>query len=843
MIALACARRKRVRVIGLVGLGGTNPIFPNQVKILDSTSGDKIMRTQRILAIGLTLLACLILSALAGAQTWTFLNNQPANNVGSPLLLTDGTVIVQEIHTDGNGTGVWYKLTPDNTGSYINGTWSQIASMPAGYAPEFYASAVLPDGRAIVEGGEYNGTSTTQVETYLGAIYDPAGNTWTAVNPPSGWSEIGDGQSVVLADGTFMLGNCCYTAQALFEESTLTWNTQVPSGKKDANSEEGWTLLPNGDVLTVDISSAPSFELFNVNALAWTSPGSTPESLVALCEIGPQVLRPDGTVIVFGANGNNAIYNSNTGEWSDGPPFPSGSGMAVADGPAALLPDGNVLVQASGQPTGTCLAEHYAVGSNFYEFNGSSLTNVGTFDTYSFSGRMLVLPTGQVLWTNSYAPYSPNVQIYIPSGTYESAWQPTISSVASTLNVGSANNVITGTQFNGLSQGAMFGDDAQMATNYPLVRITNSSTGHVFYAKTHSHSTMGVATGSATVSTEFDVPSVIEVGASTLEVVANGIPSAPVSVTVTYTLLAGTSPSIAGTNNGKWESAFQAYTGTLWIYGPDSTEDDIGFPMMAGTSPSITGLSGGGWELTYQGSNGDLYVFNYLGSVTNAELGMKAGTSPSIAGTTNGGWEAAFQANTGSLWVYNNDGGATNAELGMMAGTSPSITGLSGGGWEVAFQANTGSLWVYNSDGGATNAELGMMAGTSPSIAATNNGKWESAFQANTGTLWIYGPDSTEDDIGFPMKAGTSPSIAGLSSGGWELAYQASNGNLYVFNYLGSVTNTGLSMKAGTSPSIAGLSGGGWEVVFQASTGDLWSYNSSGGATLLVKMKDLGKGN
>jgi hypothetical protein len=83
-----------------------------------------------------------------------------------------------------------------------------------------------------------------------------------------------------------------------------------------------------------------------------------------------------------------------------------------------------------------------------------------------------------------------------------------------------------------LSQAAAFGDEVETATNYPLVRIINSSTGHVFYARTHGHSTMGVATGAATVSTHFDVPTGMETGASTLEVVANGIPSAAVSVTV-----------------------------------------------------------------------------------------------------------------------------------------------------------------------------------------------------------------------------------------------------------------------------------------------------------------------
>jgi hypothetical protein len=43
---------------------------------------------------------------------------------------------------------------------------------------------------------------------------------------------------------------------------------------------------------------------------------------------------------------------------------------------------------------------------------------------------------------------------------------------------------------------------------------------------------MAVATGAATVSTHFDVSAATETGASTLVVVANGIPSAAVSVTV-----------------------------------------------------------------------------------------------------------------------------------------------------------------------------------------------------------------------------------------------------------------------------------------------------------------------
>ena len=105
-------------------------------------------------------------------------------------------------------------------------------------------------------------------------------------------------------------------------------------------------------------------------------------------------------------------------------------------------------------------------------------------------------------------------------------------SLASTLTHGVNNNLITGTQFNGLSQCAYYGDDNQSATNWPMVRITNSTTGKVVYARTHNFSTMGVATGAKLVSAKFDIPATIGIGASTLEVVANGIPSAAVAVTI-----------------------------------------------------------------------------------------------------------------------------------------------------------------------------------------------------------------------------------------------------------------------------------------------------------------------
>jgi hypothetical protein len=53
-------------------------------------------------------------------------------------------------------------------------------------------------------------------------------------------------------------------------------------------------------------------------------------------------------------------------------------------------------------------------------------------------------------------------------------------------------------------------DDAAAATNYPLVRIRHLASGRMGYCRTFGQSTMAVAIGSATVSTNFHVPSNID---------------------------------------------------------------------------------------------------------------------------------------------------------------------------------------------------------------------------------------------------------------------------------------------------------------------------------------------
>jgi len=454
------------------------------------------------------------------SQSLQNLVHQPPDGAGIGFLLTDGTVLYQ-----GGAESDWWKLTPDINGSYVNGTWARMANLPAGYVPDAFASAVLADGRLVITGGEYLNNNFTL--TNLGAIYDPAKNTWTNLPAPSSWPFIGDSPSAVLPNGLFLVGNKLAKSMAALNPKTLTWTVLPETGKSDFNAEEGWTLLADGSVLTMDVKNAPNSERLNTVTRTWSTAGSTivdlhsPSPFGCLpfgpngkyCyyppgEIGPAILRPDGTVYATGSNsstgsgaGHTAIYDTKTGKWTVGPDFPNGDN--AGDSFAALLPNGDVLVEGF-------LAS--------YLWDGTSLTQ-----TLPTPGSLLMLPTGQVLVGGS--------EVYNPAGTYQAGWAPTITSVSTSVSRGSTYK-ISGTQFNGLSQAAAFGDEYETATNYPLVRITNTASGHVFYAKTHNHSTMGVATGSKIVSTNFDVPATMETGASTLEVVANGIPSAPVSVTV-----------------------------------------------------------------------------------------------------------------------------------------------------------------------------------------------------------------------------------------------------------------------------------------------------------------------
>ena len=115
------------------------------------------------------------------SSPWQPLTNQaPSGPNGIQIMIqaTDGSILVQAY--DGQ---TWMKLTPDDRGSYINGTWTTLASEPI--ARLYFASQIMPDGRLFVAGGEYSGPGLLPNWSNTGEIYDPLANTWTPIAPVS----------------------------------------------------------------------------------------------------------------------------------------------------------------------------------------------------------------------------------------------------------------------------------------------------------------------------------------------------------------------------------------------------------------------------------------------------------------------------------------------------------------------------------------------------------------------------------------------------------------------------------------------------------------------------------
>ena len=500
-----------IAAAGIAGCSGGHSILPG-------TSSPGSMSQQALSAVR------------SGHRAGTIIKiaNQQPTGMQLEWLMTDGSILAQSWNNWSN----FYRYVPDSKGNYANGTWSQVGSLQSGYGPDAYASDVLADGRFVLSGGEYNtpGNGYDLQLTNLGAVYDPVKMKFTALGHPKGWKWIGDSPSSVLPNGRLLLGQKLTNKDAALNPKTLKWKKMRDAGKADFNAEEGWTLLADGTILTADVKNAPNSEIYNPTTQKWSTAGSTIVDLHSpspygcllygpgLCyyppgEIGPSILRPDGTVFYTGSYtnhygaGHTAIYDSKAKTWTQGPDFPNGDN--AGDSFAVLEPSGNVIV--------------FGVSGTAYEWNGSTLSQL---NGVSENGPPLMLPTGQIMLLG----YS-QVVLYNPTGSPKGSWAPTISNVPSTISAGQTYQ-ITGTQFNGLSQAESFGDEYENASNYPLVRITNNSSGDVFYARTHDHSTMGVATGSTPVSTNFDVPSNIESGKSSLVVVANGIPSQAVTVTV-----------------------------------------------------------------------------------------------------------------------------------------------------------------------------------------------------------------------------------------------------------------------------------------------------------------------
>ncbi|RTL46398.1 MAG: hypothetical protein EKK53_04165 [Burkholderiales bacterium] len=481
------------------------------------------------------------------------------------ILLTDGTVLVHDANrpslSNTFGGANWYRLTPDGSGDYRNGSWS--AALPMSGQRKYFSSGVLKDGRVFVVGGEYSDTlgdtDTTADQDIRAEIFDPVTNLWSTLNKPSPTFDfiVGDAISIVLADGRVMFGALSSSRTAIWDPSNGNWVESgtrfgtVANTKVGKTNEESWCLLPDGTVVTVQIFGATATqnaEKYLPDEDRWISAGVTPATLpiaaaggFTLSEMGGAVTLMNGHAFFVGGLGHTAIYlpgasPTDPGSWVAGPDLPADAGNANApagiqtssDGAVVVLPNGHVLI-TSGPVDASSAGKGFSgpVTICDYDPNANTLSTLSAQPTsapgYTWQCCFLLLPNGHVLMSgeqnviNEYVPDSAEL-------TPLSQWRPTLT-VAPTALIAGHSYQIAGTQLNGLTHANGYGDDRQNATNYPLLRLRQGST--VRYLRTHGFSTMGIATGAATVTAVVDVPADVQPGAWSLEVVANGIASSP----------------------------------------------------------------------------------------------------------------------------------------------------------------------------------------------------------------------------------------------------------------------------------------------------------------------------
>src|ERR1035441_9711481 len=477
---------------------------------------------------------------------WTQLANPAPGGVGVNvmLLLPDGTVMAAENDDYYLTAGVdWFRLTPDNLGSYANGTWSIRNSM--NYSRLFYTSLVMTNGNVLVAGGEY-GTGKATAE-----LYDLVSKQWSVINPPASllvsnkYEGFADSESMMLPDGTVLI----HPAEPANNNGTLIYNPSANNWSLGPTTvqylgEASFVKLADGSIISIDpistgtngVSSngfGTNSERYLPDQNKWVQHANLPVQMYATLlgfvgETGPGLLLPNGSAFFLGGVGHTAIYTPSGGDasgtWVAGPDIPGG--LVDADSPAAMMPNGKILCAVTPPLYFDTNGLEFPGPTSFYEYDYTDHSHgtygwftpvTGFTDNYAaFHGAMLMLPDGTVLFSNM----GTNLYLYHPDPPTVTLGKPVINNISDNLD---GSFTLTGTGLNGISAGAAYGDDLQMDSNYPLIRFTDPS-GNVLYGRTFNWNSTGVMTGNNIVSTKFTPPSNLPAGSSFV-VVANGIAS------------------------------------------------------------------------------------------------------------------------------------------------------------------------------------------------------------------------------------------------------------------------------------------------------------------------------
>jgi hypothetical protein len=710
------------------------------------------------------------------AAGWTALAHNAPASIGTMELLTDGTVLAQ-------GAGVnaaWYKLTPDATGSYVNGTWSTMASMHDGRL--YTATNVLLDGRVFVLGGEYT-TSGGNNWSNTGEVYDPVSNTWTST-PNFLQSQFGDDPGMLMDDGRVLLGYLAGAQTYYYNPGTNSFSVGPTKLYGEQSDEETWVKLPDGSVLTYNIFTNPqTAQKLDPTTNTWVAAGNVPVQLETSSgkELGGAVMLMDGRVLFLGATNHTAIYTPSTNSWVAGPDIPGGLGCN--DAPCAILPDGHVIFDAGVTP-------NFANGSSVFDYDpiANTITQITTpaaltnqlAGAPAYTSRFLMLPNGQALFTSGNGT---TLFAYTAAGTAQAAWKPTITSISVSGNV----YTLTGTQITGMSAGASYGDDANMETNYPIVELTDGS-GNVYFAKTTNWSTTRVQTGSAPETVQFTLPAGLPGGPFNLTVSASGITSDPVTFSTTRVAKA-LSFSVQPTNVTAGQKLNTVKVQILDQFGAVMSSDNTDqITMTVGVGPDTFAV---GSTLTAITTNG-VATFNNLTLNTAGNYQLLAKLNSTVITPDSLSFmvqHAALSLSASTVSLSKSSFGLGSPVTATLRATD-AFGNLVGGGLNVAFGlgSNAGAQGTFsavtdNGDGTYTASFTANSAGTNTVTASIGGQAVTSSppsYTVTAGTFTTadfkgYGVFRYNDATGWQQLTTTDPTLMATDARGDVIA-EFSNG-------------------------------------------------------------------
>jgi len=727
--------------------------------------------------------------------TWTTLTNTaPHYNEGELILLTDGTVLCK---TSSGGTGygnTWDKLTPDSHGSYINGTWSTIDTMHDERL--YFSTQVLNDGRLYVAGGEYGSGGDK------GEVYNPVTNTWTAVPQIvfSLSSKISDANSELLANGKVLQAVVDTGGTVLNYIWDPGTNTYTQTGScRGVDNEAMWVKLPDYSILFIDNYGTTS-ERYIPASGTWINDGTVPVSLYDPYgeEAGAAFMLPNGQAFFIGSKPITAYYTptgtNSPGTWTAGPAIPSNQG--APDAAAAMMPNGKILMAVSPTPSTT---DHFPDSIAYYEFNYT--TNTFTLVSSPYGGtllagaayyltNMLCLPDGSILYgTQGDDQYYD----YVPGGTPVVAGVPTVTNV---LRVNCDTFTAIGTLFNGISEGAGYGDDWQMSTNYPIIRLTSGT--NVYYAKSYGWNRIGaVQTGSAADTTKFILPAGLPSGTYALQVIANGIPS----VNYNFSTSLGIAPPSAAICQLGTITVTDTATGGVW------SSSNSAIAAIGSVSGVVTGAATGVATISY--SIGECF------SVAKVTVNTTpAAISPAAASICNGATAALTDGTPLGTW------GTQNAAIATV--TSGTVTATSTGTVNISYTIGSCSAIAVVTVNPQPTATI------TPSGLTTFCAGGSVALNANTGAGLTY---QWQNGAGI-ISGATGSSYTALSTDNYEVVVSNASG-CSATSVVTPVTVNPVPAATITPAGITSFCAGG-NVMLNANTGAGLTYQWQNGAGNII---------